>query len=207
KSPYLLQHAHNPVDWLPWGEEAFAKARKEGKVAFVSVGYATCHWCHVMAHESFENEDIAKILNEHFVPIKVDREERPDVDGAYMTFVQTLTGRGGWPMSVWLTPELQPIYGGTYYPPTRRYGSPGFADLLTSIAKTWKTNPAKVKASASHITDQLQAFAAQDHASVDDASQQNVVAQMDDSWYAHVYGAFGATFDDEWGGFSDAPKF
>ena len=116
KSPYLLQHAHNPVDWYPWGQEAFEKARKENKPIFLSIGYSTCHWCHVMERESFENEPIAEVLNRHFVPIKVDREERPDVDRIYMNFVQATTGSGGWPMSVWLTPELKPFFGGTYFP-------------------------------------------------------------------------------------------
>src|SRR5437660_10819499 len=133
KSPYLLQHAHNPVDWYPWGEEAFAKARRENKPIFLSIGYSTCHWCHVMAHESFESEEVASILNRHFVCIKVDREERPDVDRVYMTFVQALTGGGGWPMSVWLTPELKPFYGGTYYPPA------DFIKLLNQIDESWKT--------------------------------------------------------------------
>ncbi len=127
KSPYLLQHAANPVDWHPWGEEAFAAARRDDRPIFLSIGYATCHWCHVMEHESFEDPEIARILNSRFVPIKVDREERPDVDRVYMLFVQATTGSGGWPMSVWLTPELQPFYGGTYFPPDGRYGRPGFA--------------------------------------------------------------------------------
>jgi uncharacterized protein YyaL (SSP411 family) len=124
KSPYLLQHAHNPVDWYPWGEEAFAKARRENKPIFLSVGYSTCHWCHVMAHESFESEGVAAVMNREFVNIKVDREERPDVDRVYMTFVQATTGGGGWPMSVWLTPDLKPFVGGTYFPPEDRYVSP-----------------------------------------------------------------------------------
>ena len=119
QSPYLLQHADNPVDWFPWGDEAFARARLEHKPIFLSIGYSTCHWCHVMAHESFENAAIAAVLNEQFVSIKVDREERPDVDRVYMTFVQATTGSGGWPMSVWLTPDLKPFYGGTYFPPNR----------------------------------------------------------------------------------------
>src|ERR1700754_1001372 len=125
-SPYLLQHAHNPVDWYPWGDEAFAKARSENKPVLLSIGYSTCHWCHVMAHESFENEDVAKILNEHFVPLKLDREERPDVDKVYMTYVQASTGGGGWPMSVWLTPDLKPFVGGTYFPLEDRGGRRGF---------------------------------------------------------------------------------
>ncbi|HJW08347.1 MAG TPA: thioredoxin domain-containing protein, partial [Holophagaceae bacterium] len=128
-SPYLLQHAHNPVDWHPWGEEALAKAKAEDKPIFLSIGYSACHWCHVMERESFENPEVAEILNAHFVPIKVDREERPDLDDLYMDAVQTLTGRGGWPMSVWLTPDLKPFYGGTYFPPLPRRGMPGFIPL------------------------------------------------------------------------------
>jgi uncharacterized protein YyaL (SSP411 family) len=144
KSPYLLQHAHNPVDWFPWGEEAFAKARAENKPIFLSVGYSTCHWCHVMEHESFENPEIASILNRHFVSIKVDREERPDVDRVYMLFVQSTTGSGGWPMSVFLTPQLQPFLGGTYYPPEDRYGRPGFGTLLERLAGIWREHEGKV---------------------------------------------------------------
>ena len=124
KSPYLLQHAENPVQWLPWGEAAFARARAEEKPIFLSIGYATCHWCHVMAHESFEDAAVAALLNEHFIAIKVDREERPDVDKVYMAYVQALTGHGGWPLSAWLTPELKPFFGGTYFPPQDRQGRP-----------------------------------------------------------------------------------
>ena len=134
-SPYLLQHEDNPVDWYPWGEEAFERARSEDKPIFLSIGYSTCHWCHVMEHESFESRQVADVLNRHFVPIKVDREERPDVDRVYMTFVQATTGSGGWPMSVWLTPSLQPFYGGTYFPPTSKWGRPGFIDILKEIAR------------------------------------------------------------------------
>jgi hypothetical protein len=125
-SPYLLQHAENPVDWYPWGEEALQKAQAEDKPIFLSIGYSACHWCHVMAHESFEDEQVAAILNEHFVSVKVDREERPDLDRIYMSAVQTLAGRGGWPMSVFLTPDGHPFYGGTYFPPAPRYGMPAF---------------------------------------------------------------------------------
>src|SRR5438067_6981207 len=138
KSPYLLQHAHNPVDWYPWGEEAFEKARRENKPIFLSIGYSTCHWCHVMAHESFENDATAAIMNREFVNIKVDREERPDVDQVYMTFVQATTGSGGWPMSVFLTPELRPFFGGTYFPPDSKYGRPGFPALIDHIARMWR---------------------------------------------------------------------
>ncbi|HVQ14420.1 MAG TPA: thioredoxin domain-containing protein, partial [Vicinamibacterales bacterium] len=145
QSPYLLQHAANPVDWFPWGDEAFARARQERKPIFLSIGYSTCHWCHVMAHESFENAAVAAVLNEQFVSIKVDREERPDVDRVYMTFVQATTGSGGWPMSVWLTPDLKPFYGGTYFPPESRWGRPGFVDILTEIARVWGSEHQKVQ--------------------------------------------------------------
>src|SRR5215472_11004615 len=155
KSPYLQQHAHNPVDWYPWGKEAFEKARAEGKPIFLSIGYSTCHWCHVMERESFESEEIAAILNRDFVPIKVDREERPDIDRIYMTFVQATTGGGGWPMSVWLTPELEPFFGGTYFPPEDRWGHPGFGSVLTQIAAAWRNDREKVLDSARGIVDQL----------------------------------------------------
>jgi uncharacterized protein YyaL (SSP411 family) len=145
KSPYLLQHAHNPVDWYPWGEEAFAKARRENKPIFLSVGYSTCHWCHVMERESFRDPKIAAYMNDHFVNIKVDREERPDVDRVYMTFVQATTGGGGWPMSVWLTPDLKPFVGGTYFPPKDAFGRPGFLTVLKRIADAWKDEEAKIR--------------------------------------------------------------
>ncbi|MGH7456214.1 MAG: thioredoxin domain-containing protein, partial [bacterium] len=156
KSPYLLQHAFNPVDWHPWGEEAFAKARRENKPIFLSIGYSTCHWCHVMERESFENPDIAQIMNEYFVCIKVDREERPDVDKVYMTAVQAMTGSGGWPMSVWLTPNLQPFFAGTYFPPDSRYGRPGFPDLLKRLHATWMEQREQVLQSGEQIIKVLQ---------------------------------------------------
>ena len=134
-SPYLLQHAHNPVDWYPWGPDALSRAKAEDKPILLSIGYAACHWCHVMERESFENDGVARVLNDLFVSIKVDREERPDVDRVYMTFVQATTGSGGWPMSVWLTPELQPFFGGTYFPPSTQWGRPGFVDVLTEIGR------------------------------------------------------------------------
>ncbi|HEY7391763.1 MAG TPA: thioredoxin domain-containing protein, partial [Bryobacteraceae bacterium] len=155
KSPYLLQHAHNPVDWYAWGPEAFEKARQEDKPIFLSIGYSTCHWCHVMERESFEDEGIAELLNRDFVPIKVDREERPDVDRIYMTFVQATTGGGGWPMSVWLTPDLEPFYGGTYYPPESRWGQPGFASVLRQIASAWRSDRVRVMESARDVIEQL----------------------------------------------------
>ncbi len=137
-SPYLRQHADNPVDWYPWGTQAIEKARREGKPIFLSIGYSACHWCHVMAHESFENPDTAAFLNAHFVSIKVDREERPDLDSLYMSAVVALTGQGGWPMSVFLTPDLKPFYAGTYFPPERREGLPGFLELLNALMTAWQ---------------------------------------------------------------------
>ena len=134
-SPYLQQHAYNPVDWYPWGEEAIQKSRAENKPIFLSIGYSACHWCHVMEHESFENDDIASIMNEHFVNIKVDREERPDLDQIYMNAVVALTRRGGWPMSVFLTPDLKPFFGGTYWPPRSRMGMPGLLPLIIGIVR------------------------------------------------------------------------
>src|SRR5713226_2810207 len=158
KSPYLLQHAHNPVDWRPWGTEAFEEARKTNKPLFVSIGYSTCHWCHVMERESFENEEIAKILNENFVCVKVDREERPDVDRIYMTYVQATTGGGGWPMSVFLTPDLKPFFGGTYFAPDTRYGSPGFGTILERIAEAWGNDREKIAASSADVVAQLKRY-------------------------------------------------
>ena len=151
KSPYLLQHAHNPVDWFAWNDEAFTKARTENKPIFLSIGYSTCHWCHVMERESFEQETTGKFLNEHFVSIKVDREERPDVDKIYMTFVQSTTGSGGWPMSVFLTPERKPFFGGTYFPPDARHGRPSFLQLLEQIAGLWRERKMEIAASADEL--------------------------------------------------------
>ena len=197
QSPYLLQHANNPVDWYPWGEDAFAAARAAGKPIFLSIGYATCHWCHVMERESFENHGVAKVLNDHFISIKVDREERPDVDRFYMTFVQATTGSGGWPMSVWLTPELQPFFGGTYYPPTSQWGRPGFVDVLTEIARAWRDDRANVVKSATEIVARLAQLARgqDDRRSPDAATLAKTVQQ------------FAQTFDSRRGGFGDAPKF
>src|SRR6478752_10596353 len=150
-SPYLLQHSNNPVDWYPWGEEALAKARSENKPIFLSIGYAACHWCHVMAHESFENEETAAFMNEHFVNIKVDREERPDLDTIYMQATVAMTGSGGWPMSVFLTPELKPFYTGTYFPPEDRYGRPGFAVVLAGLAESWAGRRPEVEEQAEEM--------------------------------------------------------
>jgi uncharacterized protein len=197
RSPYLLQHANNPVDWYPWGDEAFAKARSEDKPIFLSIGYSTCHWCHVMEHESFESDDIASVLNDQFVSIKVDREERPDVDRVYMTFVQATTGSGGWPMSVWLTPDLKPFYGGTYFPPESRWGRPGFVDILREIARVWQTEREKVSQSAEALTAQLRSLekASPTWTTPTAAALAKAVAQ------------FRASFDAHFGGFGEAPKF
>ena len=198
KSPYLLEHAHNPVDWYPWGAEAFAKARKEQKPIFLSIGYSTCHWCHVMEHESFENKDIARLLNANFISIKVDREERPDVDRVYMSFVQATTGSGGWPMSVFLTPELEPFVGGTYFPPTDRFGRPGFATILKQIAGIWKTDRQRILEQGSQITASLRQYAAASSGEGSMAGKETL-----DAGFKQI----ARGFDPEWGGFSDAPKF
>jgi uncharacterized protein YyaL (SSP411 family) len=200
QSPYLLQHKNNPVDWYPWGDEAFAKARAEDKPIFLSVGYSTCHWCHVMEHESFENAQVADVINRHFVSIKVDCEERPDVDRVYMTFVQATTGSGGWPMSVWLTPALEPFYGGTYFPPASRWGRPGFVEVLEEIARVWSEEREKVTRSASGIVGRLKEAAASAKASA--AKAVPGVEALD-----AAVRQFGATFDASRGGFGDAPKF
>ena len=200
KSPYLLQHAHNPVDWFPWSQEAFAKARAEDKPIFLSVGYSTCHWCHVMAHESFEASAIAAFLNDHFVSIKVDREERPDVDQVYMTFVQATTGHGGWPMSVWLTPELRPFTGGTYFPPTDMPGRPGFITVLRRIAELWKSDRVQIEEKAGSLLSALR------------EAETEVVARDADGWNVDKTVELGLSqytrmFDSHEGGFGGAPKF
>jgi uncharacterized protein YyaL (SSP411 family) len=150
-SPYLLQHAHNPVDWLPWSDAAFERAKAEDKLVFLSIGYSTCHWCHVMERESFENDAIAAVVNENFICVKVDREERPDIDATYMAFVQATTGQGGWPMSVWLTPDGKPVVGGTYFPPEDRYGRAGFPRLCAEIGRLWHDDRARMLDSAEKI--------------------------------------------------------
>ncbi len=200
KSPYLLQHAHNPVDWFPWGDEAFAKARAEQKPIFLSIGYSTCHWCHVMEHESFESAAIAAFLSENFVSIKVDREERPDVDQVYMTFVQATTGHGGWPMSVWLTPDLRPFAGGTYFPPTDVPGRPGFITVLRRIAELWKTERGQIEDKATSLLAALR------------EAEDEVVASSDDVWDAsktlqECLSQYTRMFDSKEGGFGGAPKF
>lgn len=198
KSPYLLQHAHNPVDWHPWDEEAFAKARREDKPIFLSVGYSTCHWCHVMAHESFENEEIAAILNRNFVSVKVDREERPDIDNVYMTYVQATTGSGGWPMSVWLTPELKPFFGGTYYPPEERWGQPGFKSILTRIAEAWTRERDRIVSAADEVTQRLRQAT---------SVAPDPAVQLERELIDQTYRQIRASYDPKHGGFGDAPKF
>ena len=196
KSPYLLQHAFNPVAWFAWGEEAFGVARRENKPIFLSIGYSTCHWCHVMAHESFESPEVARLLNENFVCIKVDREERPDLDHIYMAAVQALTGHGGWPMSVFLTPDLHPFYGGTYFPPEGRHGLPGFAEVLAAVYDAWRNHPEKILASAAKITDHLRRKATD-----------SGTATIDPEIFTRAFLQIGAEYDAQFGGFGSAPKF
>lgn len=218
RSPYLLQHAENPVDWCEWSEAAFARARTENKPIFLSIGYSTCHWCHVMAHESFEDAGIASLLNEYFVSIKVDREERPDVDRVYMTYVQALTGHGGWPLSVWLTPDLQPFFGGTYFPPADRGERPGFGTLLRAIGEGWRDSEqrAKMIAEGARVIEALQ-----DHARgsgpngepptaaslADDGRPEERLLEAAQEAFEKGYLHFYESFDAQNGGFGGAPKF
>lgn len=210
KSPYLLQHADNPVDWLPWGEAAFARARAEQKPIFLSIGYSTCHWCHVMAHESFENAAVAAVLNEHFVPIKVDREERPDVDKVYMAYVQAMTGHGGWPLSAWLTPELLPFYGGTYFPPEDRPGRAGFPTILQAIARGWRNDRGKLVAEGERAIAALRDYhagkRAQDETGDQTAGPQPLAVAAG-SAFDRGFQYFHEAFDAAHGGFGGAPKF
>lgn len=199
KSPYLLQHAHNPVDWFPWGDEAFEKARRGKKPIFLSIGYSTCHWCHVMERESFENEAVAKFLNEHFVCIKVDREERPDIDQIYMTFVQARFGHGGWPLSAFLTPDLKPFYGGTYFPPVSKYGQPAFLDVLKQINNAWETKHEEVVNSAEQLHRALDEHVSQQQ-------QTNLVLLSHDT-IRNAGSQFKEGYDPINGGFGGAPKF
>jgi uncharacterized protein YyaL (SSP411 family) len=196
-SPYLKQHAYNPVDWYPWGTEALEKARKLDRPIFLSVGYSACHWCHVMEHESFEDPEVAKILNDHFISIKVDREERPDLDQIYMTAVQMMTGQGGWPMSMFLTPDLQPFYGGTYFPPDDRYGRPSFKRLLLALVDAWKSRRAEVTQQAGQITEHLKG-------SVGLPPGQG---ELQPELLRHAVSVLGRAFDSRFGGFGSAPKF
>ncbi len=196
-SPYLLQHAENPVDWYPWGEEALEKARNEDKPIFLSIGYAACHWCHVMAHESFEDPQTAALMNEHFVNIKVDREERPDIDNIYMSAVVALTGQGGWPLSAFLTPDGKPFYGGTYFPPVRRYNMPSFREVLSSIAKTWQQDRQRLLNAGDELTQHLQ-------------SETNLPAAdrpLDKKALEDATMRLAQAYDWQHGGWGTAPKF
>lgn len=198
KSPYLLQHAFNPVLWFPWGDEAFQKAKAENKPIFLSIGYSTCHWCHVMERESFENPEIASILNDNFVSIKVDREERPDIDGVYMSVVMAITGSGGWPMSVFLTPEKKPFYGGTYFPPEPRWGAPGFKNVLMTIGDAWKNRHDEILRSSESllgIFNEQQKDATQDSLTLNKQTLKIALNQLKES------------FDEVHGGFGTQPKF
>lgn len=196
KSPYLQQHAHNPVEWYPWGEEAFYKAKNENKPIFLSIGYSTCHWCHVMERESFEDPEIAKIMNEHFISVKVDREERPDLDQIYMSAVTAITGQGGWPLNVFLTPDRKPFYGGTYFPPEPRWGSPGFTQLLLSISEAWTTRREQLLNSSETLT------AALNETAVSEQSDGLDLKTLDLG-----YSQFAGNFDPQYGGFGNQPKF
>ena len=200
-SPYLLQHARNPVRWLPWGEPAFALARREGRPVFLSVGYSTCHWCHVMERESFEDPAVAALLNEHFVPVKVDREEHPDVDLTYMAYVQASTGQGGWPMSVFLTPEGKPFFGGTYFPPEERHGSPGFRFLLERIVAIWRDRRADLEEGAAQAVEALR-----QHHEGRAADGEHEVPSAETT-LRHGLRSIRKTFDRDYGGFGGAPKF
>ncbi|MEQ8838902.1 MAG: DUF255 domain-containing protein, partial [Lacipirellulaceae bacterium] len=193
-SPYLLQHKNNPVDWYPWGEEALAKSKEENKPIFLSIGYSACHWCHVMEHESFEDEEIAKYVNEHFIAVKVDREERPDIDQIYMNAVQMMTGRGGWPMTVFLTPDLKPFFAGTYFPPKRRGQHAGFDEVLRAVNDAWTNRQEQVVEGADKITEQLQ-------------SQDTASGELSRDLIHEAAKSLQHSHDPTWGGFGQAPKF
>ncbi|TMN21457.1 thioredoxin domain-containing protein [Lentibacillus cibarius] len=196
KSPYLLQHKDNPVDWYPWGEEAFAKAKQEDKPIFLSVGYSTCHWCHVLAHESFEDDEVASFLNEHYVSIKVDREERPDIDSVYMKVCQMMTGQGGWPLSIFMTPDKVPFYAGTYFPRESKYGMPGFMDVITQLHQKYKQDHERITEVTQSVTDALAK-------TVSAKSEHRLTKDMTDKAFKQL----GNRFDAVNGGFSSAPKF
>lgn len=197
KSPYLLQHQNNPVDWFPWGNEAFEKAKRENKLIFLSIGYSTCHWCHVMERESFENETTAELMNKYFVNIKVDREERPDVDKVYMTAVQTMTGQGGWPLSIFLTPDLKPFYGGTYFPPKDGYGRPGFPSLLEKINEVWQNDRENVLNSGEELIKSLQ------HRHFVESKN----TELNDGILKRTYHQIAAGYDPTFAGFGSGTKF
>src|SRR5205823_2941523 len=193
----LLQHAENPVDWYPWGEEALTRARDEDKPILLSIGYAACHWCHVMERESFENPETAALMNEHFVNVKVDREERPDLDSLYMDAVMAFTGSGGWPMTVFLTPDGEPFAGGTYFPPERRHGMPAFREVLSSIAAAWREQRAKVVETGQQLVQHLN----------ESAQLRAHEGELDAEILSGVYESLAMSFDHEWGGWGTQPKF
>ncbi|MBO5150158.1 MAG: thioredoxin domain-containing protein, partial [Anaerotignum sp.] len=195
KSPYLLQHKENPVEWYAWGEEAFAKAKEEDKPVFLSIGYSTCHWCHVMAHECFEDQEVAEVMNRGFVCIKVDREERPDIDSVYMSVCQMMTGNGGWPLTILMTADQKPFYAGTYFPKWSRYGMPGLIELLTQIENLWKTEREKLLNAGDRITDFLM--------TVEDTALTIPTKELLERGAAELL----QRFDRKWGGFGVAPKF
>jgi len=197
-SPYLLQHAHNPVDWYPWGDEALTKAKEEDKPIFLSIGYSACHWCHVMENECFENEEVAALLNEHFINIKVDREERPDIDEIYMAAVQAMTGSGGWPMSVFITPDLKPFFGGTYFPKDSKYGRPGFITILNSLVEAWEKKREQITKSSNDLTEHMINVLSSEM-SGDVLPTAEIITQATDQLQG--------SFDGEYGGFGSAPKF
>ena len=197
KSPYLQQHAYNPVDWYPWGEEAFEKAKREDKPVFLSIGYSTCHWCHVMERESFEDEEIARILNENYVAIKVDREERPDVDSVYMSVCQMMTGSGGWPLTVIMTPDKKPFFAGTYFPKEGMYGRPGLKDILLRIAELWRNDRQKVLTAAEQVVDAL----------AKGEEESYIGERLDESILHKGFAELYHTYDEAYGGFGNAPKF
>ena len=196
-SPYLLQHSENPVDWYPWGEEALARAREENRPILLSIGYAACHWCHVMAHESFEDSDTAAVMNELYVNVKVDREERPDLDALYMDAVTALTGQGGWPMTVFLTPAAEPFYGGTYFPPEPRHGLPSFSQILVAVAEAYRERPADVARTAGELVGAIRRG----------AELRPSTDPLTDSILGDAVRALSRLFDPAWGGFGGAPKF
>ena len=205
-SPYLLQHAHNPVEWYPWGEEALEKAKVEDKIILVSIGYSACHWCHVMERESFENELVANLMNANFVNIKIDREERPDLDHIYMDAVQAISGSGGWPLNVFLTPQSKPFYGGTYFPPQKAYNRSSWTDVLNSIIQAWKERKNEIEAQAENLTDHLlkaNSFGALVNTIDHNNEQELKTIEQCDQMFANIM----KTADTRWGGFGKAPKF
>src|SRR5699024_1296784 len=196
KSPYLLQHAYNPVDWFPWGDEAFEKAKQENKPIFLSIGYSTCHWCHVLAHESFEDAEVAAYLNDHYVSIKVDREERPDIDSVYIKVCQMMTGQGGWPLSIFMTPDKVPFYAGTYFPRVSKYGMPGIMDVLTQLYERYNKEPDHIAKVTKSVTDALKKTVT--------AKSEN---RLPNKMTGKAFEQLGKRYDLTYGGFGSAPKF